>query len=56
MLTWYIRLEYYELWHDPYEPRNKADTAPRWLMDMLRRRLTRLKNCAGDSCRAAEGP
>lgn len=48
--------EYYELWRDPYELDNKADTAPRWLTDMLQRRLLNLRDCAAESCRSAEGP
>lgn len=46
--------EYYQLWRDPYELNNRADTMPRRLKDSLGRRLRLLANCAGDTCRAAE--
>jgi N-acetylglucosamine-6-sulfatase len=44
--------EHYDLKRDPYELENRPQDAPQMMKD----KLAALKNCAGDSCRKAEGP
>src|SRR5581483_6719854 len=46
--------ELYDLPADPYELQNIYGSAPQALRDQLQRWLDALKNCAADTCRAAE--
>lgn len=48
--------ELYDLRRDPYELDNIQETADRSLVARLKTRLKLLQNCAGTTCRAAEGP
>jgi N-acetylglucosamine-6-sulfatase len=46
--------EYYDLVTDPHELHNLAAKADRTYLAKLAAVLSRLQNCAGKSCRAAE--
>jgi arylsulfatase A-like enzyme len=47
--------ELYDLGKDPYELQSQHNTAPADLKQSLSSRLERLRDCASDSCRNAEG-
>jgi arylsulfatase A-like enzyme len=44
----------YDLFNDPFEHVNIADTVPQSLLDQLEARRVALINCSGQSCRSAE--
>ncbi len=47
--------EYYDLVKDPYQLENTASVLPPALLEKLSARVAALKNCAAETCRAAEG-